>query len=502
MKPTLQLKLGQHLTMTPQLQQAIRLLQLSTLELQSEIQQALEENPMLEQEEDNTENTVDTKTQAEKQELENLSNANEKNAENDDPHMDMENQQDIPDELAVDANWEDTYDITTATAPSSQTNSQANSDSNNDFLENQSIEGDTLSEHLVWQLHNSQFSDTDHIIAIAIIDAINDDGYLTESVEEIFDGLKNELDIDLDEVEAVLRRVQHFDPVGIAARDLKECLLLQLEQFDSKTPGLADVTDIIQYHLDLLGAHDYARLQKKTRRDEEQLKKLITFIQALNPKPGDSISSNKAQYVTPDIFVRKFNGQWRVSLNPDASPNLRINAVYESHLKNAGRGNNTSHLRNSLQEARWFLKSLQSRSDTLQRVGKAIVERQRLFLDYGEEGMKPMVLRDIAEELEMHESTISRVTTNKFMHTPRGVFEFKFFFSSHVGTADGGECSATAIRSMVKKLIENENQKKPMSDNKISSLLIKEGINVARRTVAKYRESMLIPPSNERKRLT
>ena len=497
MKPTLQLKLGQHLTMTPQLQQAIRLLQLSTLELQSEIQQALEENPMLEHDEDNLETTADTENLAEKQELENLSTASEKNAENEDPHLDMENQKEMPDELAVDSNWEDTYDITTATAPSSQ----SSSDSNNDFLENQSIEGDTLSEHLIWQLHNSQFSDNDQIIAIAIIDAINDDGYLTESIEEIFDGLKDDLDIEIDEVEAVLHRIQRFDPIGIAARDLRECLLLQLEQYDEKTPGLADVKNIIEHHLDLLGAHDYARLQKKTRRDEEQLKKLITFIQALNPKPGASISRNNAQYVIPDIFVRKINGQWHVSLNPEASPNLRINAVYENHLKNAGRGNNTSHLRNSLQEARWFLKSLQSRSDTLQRVGEAIVKRQRLFLDYGDEGMKPMVLRDIAEELEMHESTISRVTTNKFMHTPRGVFEFKFFFSSHVSTADGGECSATAIRSMVKKLIENENPKKPMSDNKISSLLVKEGINVARRTVAKYRESMLIPPSNERKRL-
>jgi RNA polymerase sigma-54 factor len=500
MKPSLQLKLGQHLTMTPQLQQAIRLLQLSTLELQSEIQQALEENPMLEQDEDNYNETSES-------ENENLSTVadssvtqgtdSESGTENEDPHLDMENNQEMPDDLAVDANWEDTYDITTATASSSQ---QSN-DSNNDFLENQSIEGDTLSEHLIWQLKNSQFSDNDLIIAIAIIDAINDDGYLTESIEEIYNGLKDELDIDIDEVVAVLHRVQRFDPPGIAARDLRECLLLQLEQFDPQTPGLADVRNIVEHHLDLLGAHDYARLQKKTRRNEEQLKELILFIQALNPKPGASISKNNAQYVIPDIFVRKINGQWNVSLNPEASPTLKINAVYENHLKNAGRGQNTSHLRNSLQEARWFLKSLQSRSETLLRVGNAIVKRQRLFLDYGDEGMKPMVLRDIAEELEMHESTISRVTTNKFMHTPRGVYEFKFFFSSHVSTADGGECSATAIRSMVKKLIENENPKKPMSDNKISSLLVKEGINVARRTVAKYRESMLIPPSNERKRL-
>jgi RNA polymerase sigma-54 factor len=498
MKPSLQLKLGQHLTMTPQLQQAIRLLQLSTLELQSEIQQALEENPMLEQEEENYETTTEAgEDNTLNEQAESSDNLNELSGENEDPHIDMEKSQEMPDELAVDSSWEDTYDITTAAAPSSQ----ASSDSNNDFLENQSIDGDDLCDHLTWQLKNSQFSDTDTIIAIAIIDAINDDGYLTESTEEIYNGLKDELDIDLDEVEAVLHRVQRFDPVGIAARDLRECLLLQLEPFPPETPGLADVRNIIEHHLDLLGAHDYARLQKKTRRNEEQLHQLILFIQALNPKPGASISKNNAQYVIPDIFVRKINGKWQVSLNPEAAPKLKINTVYENHLKNAGRGGETSNLRNSLQEARWFLKSLQSRSDTLQRVGDAIVRRQRLFLDYGDEGMKPMVLRDIAEELEMHESTISRVTTNKFMHTPRGVYEFKFFFSSHVGTSDGGECSATAIRSMVKKLIENENPKKPMSDNKISSLLVKEGINVARRTVAKYRESMMIPPSNERKRL-
>jgi RNA polymerase sigma-54 factor len=479
--------------MTPQLQQAIRLLQLSTLELQSEIQQALEENPMLEQEEENFDNGAESTSN----DAESTESRIENSAENEDPHIDMESSQEIPEELAVDANWEDTYDITTATA----TSNQSNSDSDNNFLENQSVEGDTLHEHLLWQLQNSQFSDNDHIIALSIIDAINDDGYLTESVEDIHESLKDELEIDLDEVEAVLHRIQRFDPVGIAARNLKECLLLQLEPFDQQTPGLNDVRNIIENYLDLLGTHDYARLQKKTRRDEEQLHKLITFIQALNPKPGASISRNNAQYVIPDIFVRKINGHWHVSLNPEAAPKLKINATYESHLKSAGRGDNTSHLRNSLQEARWFLKSLQSRSDTLQRVGDAIVRRQRLFLDYGDEGMKPMVLRDIAEELEMHESTISRVTTNKFMHTPRGVYEFKFFFSSHVSTADGGECSATAIRSMVKKLIESENPKKPMSDNKISSLLIKEGINVARRTVAKYRESMLIPPSNERKRL-
>ncbi len=497
MKQSLQLKLSQSLTMTPQLQQAIRLLQLSTLELQTEIQQVLEENPMLEHDEELYQNSIEEKlaeNNLEKKDAVETGENDELIAQADDPSIDMEKNEAIPEDLAVDSNWEDTYDISTSSG-------NHNEGGGNDFLENHSLEGDTLHEHLIWQLQNSQVSNTDMVIAIAIIDAINDDGYLTESVEDIHKSLADELEIEIDEVEAVLHRIQRFDPVGVGARNLRECLLLQLEMFDEDTDGLEDVRTVLTHHIDLLGAHDYARLQKKMHRSEAQLQQIISFIQTLNPKPGSTISPNKAEYIVPDIFVRKVEGEWVVSLNPEAAPKLKINQLYESHLKSAGRGSDTSYLRNSLQEARWFLKSLQSRSDTLQRVGEAIVKRQRLFLEYGDEGMKPMVLRDIAEELEMHESTISRVTTNKYMHTPNGVYEFKFFFSSHVSTADGGECSATAIRSMVKKLIENENPKKPMSDNKISSFLVKEGINVARRTVAKYRESMMIPPSNERKRL-
>jgi RNA polymerase sigma-54 factor len=487
MKPSLQLKLGQHLTMTPQLQQAIRLLQLSTLDLQMEIQQTLEENPMLELEEDNQTAEPEQREQT------------ETDLAQQDAQLNMEKNQELPDELPVDSEWEDIYDVSTAGISNS---SQSSDDNVNDFLENQSIEGNTLAEHLLWQLRNMSTSDTDFAIGVAIIDAINDDGYLTETIEDIHTGLADELDIELDEVEAVLHLIQRFDPLGVAARDLKECLLLQLEQFDSKTEGLADIRMLIRDHLEQLGSRDYARLLKTTRLSEEKLQQLIIFIQSLNPKPGSSISPNRAEYVIPDIYVRKVNGEWRVTLNPETAPRLRINPLYAGYVKKSGRGKDSSYLRNSMQEARWFLKSLQSRSDTLLRVGKAIVDRQRLFLEYGDEGMKPMVLRDIAEELDMHESTISRVTTQKYMHTPRGVFEFKFFFSSHVSTVDGGECSATAIRAMVKKLIENENPRKPMSDNKISAFLVKEGINVARRTVAKYREAMSIPPSNERKRLT
>ena len=486
MKPSLQLKLGQHLTMTPQLQQAIRLLQLSTMDLQTEIQQTLEENPMLEMDEDSTSTEQD---QAGKSESE-LSQQDEQ--------LDLEKAEDLPDELPVDSQWEDIYDIASAGISNAV---QSSGENINDYLENQSIEGETLAEHLLWQLRNMSTSDTDFAIGIAIIDAINDDGYLTESIEEIHSGLIDELDIELDEVTAVLHLIQRLDPLGVGARNLKECLLLQLEQFDASTEGLADIRTLINEHLEQIGNRDYARLLKSTRLSEQRLHELITFIQSLNPKPGSTISPNRAEYIIPDIFVRKIHGDWVVSLNPEAAPRLRINPLYAGYVKKSGRDKDSSYLRNSMQEARWFLKSLQSRSDTLLRVGKAIVDRQRLFLEYGDEGMKPMVLRDIADELEMHESTISRVTTQKYMHTPRGVYEFKFFFSSHVSTADGGECSATAIRAMVKKLIENENPRKPMSDNKISAFLVKEGINVARRTVAKYREAMSIPPSNERKRL-
>lgn len=488
MKPSLQLNIGQHLTMTPQLQQAIRLLQLSTLDLQAEIQQTLEENPMLELEEDN--NPSDTTESEETQ------NSSETEISASDSQLDLDKTQEIPEELAVDTDWGDIYDINP-----SNTGNNSSSDGGNDYLENQSLGGDNLQDHLLWQLQNSPTSETDLLIGTSIIDAISDDGYLTESVEDIHQSLVDELDIELDEVEAMLHRIQRFDPPGVGARDLRECLLLQLEQFDADTRELADVKMLIENYLDLIGSHDYARLQRKTRRSEEELHTLISFIQTLNPKPGSVINSGTTHYIAPDIYVRKINGHWRVELNPETTPKIKVNQIYADHLKSSGRGGNSSHLKNSLQEARWFIKSLQSRNETLMRVGKAIVERQRLFLEYGDEGMKPMILRDIAEELEMHESTISRVTTQKYMHTPRGVFEFKFFFSSRVSTSDGGECSATAIRAMMKKLIENENPQKPMSDNKISAFLIKEGINVARRTVAKYRESMMIPPSNERKRL-
>lgn len=507
MKQSLQLRIGQSLTMTPQLQQAIRLLQLSTLELQTEIQEVLESNPMLEMEDegsgaaslDGERSKEDSSPTGEQdsyssnsgESLDSASTIND--ADND---YGASDNQTIPEDLPVDTAWEDIYDMQV-----SATGSPGDEDKAQEFLENQSGEEDALIAHLLWQLQLTPMSDTDRAIAMAVIDAIDDDGYLSESVEDIHAGLVEALDIDIDEVEAVLHLIQHFDPVGVASRDLKECLLLQLDQFDASQPDVKGARMIVKDFLDLLGSHDYARLKRFTKFSEEELAEIISFIRSLNPKPGATISSKAAPYVVPDVFVRKVNNRWMVELNPDTAPKLRINPLYASYVNRGDRSTDNTFMKNNLQEARWFIKSLQSRNETLLRVASSIVAHQRTFLEYGEEGMKPLVLRAIAEELELHESTISRVTTHKYMHTPRGVFEFKYFFSSHVGTSDGGECSATAIRAMLKKLVDSEDPRKPLSDNKIADLLVKQGINVARRTVAKYREAMMIAPSNERKRL-
>jgi RNA polymerase sigma-54 factor len=343
------------------------------------------------------------------------------------------------------------------------------------------------------------------VVATAIIDSINDDGYLGAPIEDIHQGLVRELgedaDLELDEVEAVLHRIQQFDPLGVGARDLVECLHTQLAQLDPDTPWLREARQLAAEHLTLLANRDYTQLMRRMKLSEPELLQVIELIQSMNPRPGSQLARNTAQYVVPDVFVTKRKGQWVVELNTDAIPRLRINRYYASLVRRADNSEDNNYLRNHLQEARWFLKSLQSRHETLLKVARCIVDRQRGFFEYGDEAMKPLVLRDIAEVVEMHESTISRVTTQKYMHTPRGIFEFKFFFSSHVGTADGGECSATAIRAIIKKLVAAENAVKPLSDSKIADLLADQGINVARRTVAKYREAMAIPPSNERKRL-
>ncbi len=512
MKQSLQLKMGQHLTMTPQLQQAIKLLQLSTLDLQQEIQEALDSNPMLETGDENEEiGEQQQEITTPSEDFNSLKNQqSSKNEEHDSDHtfnedQDSDNSFDdqwsdsIPEDLSTDSSWDDTYQT------SASTSSNAQRDDDSSFESNDTAE-ETLQDHLSWQLNLTPMSIADRLIGEAIIDGVDTEGYLRSGIDEILEHLKEQepelfSDIELDEAETVLHRIQQFDPPGVAARSLGECLSIQLKQLPNETPLLQYAITLCNQHIHLLGSRDYKQLMRKLRIKEPQLQIIIELIQSLNPYPGSMISSSKAEYVIPDVYVEKHRGIWTVSLNQDASPNLRINSTYANMIQRADNSADNTYLKNHLQEARWFIKSLQSRNETLLKVAHQIVDRQADFLEYGEEAMKPMVLHDIAEAVEMHESTISRVTTQKYMHTPRGIFELKYFFSSHVNTSDGGAASSTAIRAVIKKLIAAENPSKPLSDNKIAQLLEDEGIQVARRTIAKYREAMNIAPSNERKRL-
>ena len=498
MKPSLVLKMGQQLTMTPQLQQAIRLLQLSTLDLQQEIQEALESNPMLERQEEG-EDFDNADPMADNVEHVQAASAPEQpDHQETAPTVDSLDEGDwgerIPNELPVDTSWEDIYQTSASSLPS-------NSDDDEWDFTTRTSAGESLQAHLLWQLNLAPMSDTDRLIAVTLIDCINTQGYLEESLEEVLEAFDPELDIELDEVEAVLHRIQQFEPAGVGARDLRECLLLQLRQLDADTPWLTESKRLTGDYLDLLGSRDYSQLMRRLKLKEDDLRQVIELIQSLNPRPCSQISANEPEYVVPDVLVRKHNERWLVELNQEAVPRLRVNPQYAGFVRRADSSADNTFMRNQLQEARWFIKSLQSRNETLMKVATQIVEHQRGFLEYGDEAMKPLVLHDIAEAVGMHESTISRVTTQKFMHTPRGIYELKYFFSSHVSTAEGGECSSTAIRAIIKKLVAAENQKKPLSDSKIAGLLEAQGIQVARRTVAKYRESLGIAPSSERKRL-
>jgi len=470
--------------MTPQLQQAIRLLQLSALDLREEVQEALESNLMLESvDEGGTEQLNDP--------------AGERLAKDSsgDREVDVESTS-MPDELPVDTRWEDVYEP--AGLPGGMGSSSGDGE-DTDILAQRS-KAETLSDYLGWQLNLSRFGDTDRLIAEAIVDAVGSDGYLTQSLEEIHAGL-GDPELGLDEVEAVLHRIQSFDPSGVAARDPRECLLIQLRQLPEDTPHKAQASRLLRDHFDLLVGHDLRQLIRKLGVEEEELQAITALIRSLYPRPGTLVADSEPEYVIPDVIVSRRNEQWVVELNPEATPRLRVNPYYAGMIRRADQSDDNVYLRNHLQEARWFIKSLQSRNETLLKVATSIVEFQRGFFDYGAEAMRPLVLRDIADALDMHESTISRVTSQKYMHTPRGTFELKYFFSSHVAMTGGGECSAIAIRALIKKLIAAEQPKRPFSDNQLAQILVEQGIDVARRTVAKYRESMGIPPSNQRKRL-
>ncbi|MHB1515548.1 MAG: RNA polymerase factor sigma-54 [Acidiferrobacteraceae bacterium] len=475
MKQSLDIRLGQHLTITPQLQQAIRLLQLSSLELRQEIQQALESNPLLEAEETDT--------------TEEDTPGPEELATPETGDQDASEEDGVP-ESADAVEWEEF--------------SGTGGDEEAPDIDGRNSLPVSLNSHLLWQLQMSSMSPGDQLIASALIDSIDDDGYLTCPLAEIRDLLVPQLGPDLDEaeVEAVLHQIQNFDPLGVGARSLAECLRLQLRVLPTSTPGLETALALANdAYLELLGRRDLAQLRRKLKLKPEDLQQGIALIQTLNPKPGSIMSVTHADYIVPEIIVKKHRGVWRAELNTAIIPRIRINAQYKALVQRGNPSPQNRFLQDHLQNARWFLKSLQSRNETLLKVARTIVDRQRAFFDHGPEAMKPLVLHDVAESVEMHESTISRVTTSKYMWTPRGIFELKYFFSSHVSTTDGGACSATAIRSLIKRFIEQETTSKPVSDSQIVEILEQQGINIARRTIAKYRESLNIPPSHQRKSL-
>jgi RNA polymerase sigma-54 factor len=494
MKQALQLRLGQHLTMTPQLQQAIRLLQLSALDLSQEVQEAIETNPMLEAEDEFAQHG--SAQNGEASDLMGGDGSTSENSSSNDLNNEREIKTDAPqatEELPVDSEWSDIYD---SYQPSSGNAGEAN---DHDYL-TQNSSATTLQDHLLWQMNLTPFSAQDNYIATTIIDSIDENGYFNGDLEEIVQSL-NDDEATQEEVKAVLHRIQAFDPPGVGAVDPQDCLLIQLNQLPQDTSSLQLAIKLCRDHFNLLATQDQNQIMRKMKINQDTLGAVMQLIRTLNPHPGTLIASSEPEYVVPDVFVSKRNGRWIVELNGEVTPKLRVNTGYANLIRRADQSEDNTFLKNHLQEARWFIKSLMSRNETILRVASKIVEYQRGFFDHGEEAMKPLVLRDIAEALEMHESTISRVTTQKYMHTPRGTLEFKYFFSSHVSTSAGGECSSTAIRALIKKLIAAEIPNKPLSDNKIATLLSDQGIEVARRTVAKYRESMGIPPSNERKRL-
>ncbi|TQV72873.1 RNA polymerase factor sigma-54 [Aliikangiella marina] len=497
MKQSLQLKISQSLTMTPQLQQAIKLLQLSSLDLQSEIQEILDSNPLLEGE--SNEEGISSESDSNSSTNETSDAAN--NAEITDSSDKLADDK-ITNDLETDSQWEDWGYV------SQGTTSAQNSDPNSHY-EYQGETSESLQDQLQWQVEMMNLSEVDLAIATVLIDAIDERGYVRAPLEDVVEMMHEELEsdedeqtVEIEEVKAVLHLLQSFEPAGIAARDLKECLQIQLKRLDETTAESTLAAKLLDSEFELLSSRNYRQIMRNMGISESQLKGALSIIQSLDPRPGNQINQNTAQYITPDVFVKKDSkGIWTVELNGGCTPKLKINDAYAALIKRADNSADNVYLKNNLQDAKWFIKSLQSRNETLLKVASSIVEKQVGFLEYGEEAMKPLVLNDIAEEVEMHESTISRVTTQKYMHTPRGIFELKYFFSSHVGTTSGGEASSTAIRAVIKKLIGAENEAKPLSDSKLANLLNEQGIKVARRTVAKYREAMSIPPSNERKKL-
>ncbi len=512
MKQNLQLRISQNLALTPQLQQSIRLLQLSTLELNQELESILQENPLLEMGEAEeadfddapsasppansedasqfdvaTQNDIAAPAESLREELHDSLSGNEGELPNLREEFTPPEFEDHYEEFGSASNWDE-----------SGRNNLEEDDSDFTRQDTQQI---SLREHLLDQIQLAHLSERDMNLAKLLLDSINDDGYLEQSLEELVALLPEELEVELLELETALKLLQNLEPVGVAARDLRECLLLQLNHLPADTPGLPYAKTIVDAHLPLLANKDFLKLRKVLGCDEQTLKTAQQLIKQQNPKPGSAYASfSHDHFIQHDVVVKKIKGIWLASLNDGVIPKLRINQLYADILKR-NRENSGQYLQSQMQEAKWMIKNIQQRFSTILRVSQAIVDRQRNFFEHGDIAMRPLVLREIAEELDLHESTVSRVTTHKYMLTPRGVFELKYFFGSSVATDAGGSCSATAIRALIKQMVAEENAKKPLSDNQITEMLAQQGIVVARRTIAKYRESLNIPPANLRKTL-
>ena len=511
MKQNLQLKISQNLALTPQLQQSIRLLQLSSLELNQELELILQENPLLELVEGDDTDIPEVEAQPATDE------SNENNSEDFDGDEDIglspldyqeasvstSTQEETPTsaEEYSDNDLDEGFDEFGSASNWDEGGKQNDSDDDDGDFTRQEIVGESLREHLLNQIKLMPLSERDQKLMLLLIDSINEDGYLEESLEDIVESLPLELEVDLLELQTALKHIQNLDPPGIGATNLQECIMLQLNNLPDDMPDLEIAKAIVKDYLHVLANKDFNKLRKLLNCSEESLKSAQALIKLQNPRPGASFAQfSSDHFIQHEVIVKKVKGIWVATLNDGVMPKLRINQMYADILKR-NRENSSQYLQSQMQEARWMIKNIQQRFSTILRVSQAIVDRQRNFFEHGEIAMRPLVLREIADELELHESTISRVTTHKYMLTPRGVFELKYFFGSHVSTDAGGACSATAIRAVIKQLVAEENVKKPLSDNHISDLLAKQGIVVARRTIAKYRESLNIPPANLRKSL-
>ncbi|MBT3310176.1 MAG: RNA polymerase factor sigma-54 [Gammaproteobacteria bacterium] len=492
MNQSLNLRIGQQLKMTPQLQHAIRMLQLSAIELQQEVQEIMESNPLLEEGEEESSSESNQENSNENKEKEAASSSEESSTE-----ASTEPDNSLPEELDSDSNWEDTYDIPSMLGNSSGSGEQF------EPQEVHSASG-SLQDHLIWQLNALPLSDRDFSISITILDAINGEGYLEESLEELLATFDQDPEVEMEELVTQLKQIQQFDPPGVGAKDLQECLLIQLKQLNDDSEARDIAQEWVEHHFKLIASlnskQSLEQISKKLRATPEVVTEALALIRTLDPKPGEQIAPAAIEYVVPDLIVQKRGEHWEIELTPETSPKLRISPFYQTLKSAKTSGDEKEYISHNIQEARWFLKSLQNRNETLFKVASHIFQMQSEFLEEGPAKMKALTLKTIADAIEMHESTISRVTTSKYAQTPQGIFELKYFFSSQLSTADGDGTSGTAVRAMIKQIVDEEDPAKPTSDNKIAQMLAEKGVKVARRTVAKYRDILSIPPSNERKR--